>query len=766
MIASGSRKFEFLDRKIVGLVALLLGVAVLVIILLASHYRGMVAQQENAENIFLSHTRGQASALHNFLTRAENELTDLAERRVVTAYFANKSLGITMQYGLKISLLDLAAEIDERLVKSVSHGKPLFSRMALIDKENLVVWDSFDPQTPPGKPWHQPIQDIGSGFTDSSVQLVILDQRGPNLMVQAPCWVKENLVGTLVGFIPLDTMQETVKSNFPGITNYTWLTFGNRPLLCKEKTGPAADILNHILALPLRPDHVLRTRVKIDSQQNLSVMATCSMVGDLPLCVVRMAPLDKSIAQVDPRRVLITMALTLLVLMAGIGALAHSKVRQVALGDQLIAETELNKLISAQKHELEVEIKQRQTVEHELREAKEDAEAASFAKGQFLANMSHEIRTPLNGVLGLTELVLETELDELQQEYLNIALDSGNSLLRIINDILDVSRIEAGRIELEAVNFNLRNELDNVIQSFSATTQKKGIGLELIMGNNVPGEILGDSVRIRQILVNLIGNAVKFTTHGSVQLEVVWVLNSPDYGELSFYVRDTGIGIPPSKLDSIFEAFSQADGSTTRLYGGTGLGLTISNNLAQLMGGKLTVTSKTDEGSVFTFTYGMPFLAEEVEKASVPCEVQVLEPTRMLKILVAEDNSINQFYIKKLLENKGHQVCLAGDGEQALIALNSEPFDLVLVDMQMPVMDGLEVAVAWRKIEVNQGRQQMPLIALTAHAMPQDRQRCLNAGMNDYLAKPIDTKLLEATLARWADSSPFCCNPQVSLNNS
>ena len=378
------------------------------------------------------------------------------------------------------------------------------------------------------------------------------------------------------------------------------------------------------------------------------------------------------------------------------------------------------------------------------------ARTANQAKSEFLANMSHELRTPLNGLIGMLGLLMKTPLDSRQQHFAETARSSGESLLEIIKDILDLSKVEAGKLQLEETEFCLGALMAEVGQLMAPSADEKGLAFTCTLAPGTPVGLRGDPVRLKQVVLNLVNNAVKFTAQGSVKVDVGILENTGEEVLLQIQVTDTGIGIPADKVGSLFQPFSQVDASTTRKYGGTGLGLAISRQIATLLGGDVGVRSMEGQGSVFYFTARLRLQLAQPEPSSVgPESAGSLSPLSPASILLVEDNEVNQEVTLAQLEEWGLSADVANNGIEALQALTRKAYDLVLMDVQMPKLDGIQATLALRKPESGVLNPRVPVVAMTAHAMEEDRQRCLEAGMDGYLSKPIDPQALRAVVARY-----------------
>lgn len=409
---------------------------------------------------------------------------------------------------------------------------------------------------------------------------------------------------------------------------------------------------------------------------------------------------------------------------------------------------ELNRELERSRHALEemVEFRTR-----ELAEAKERAEAASDAKSRFLATMSHEFRTPMNGVLGMAQVLLESGLDEGQAEQARVIQDSAQTLLELLNDILDLSRIEAGRFEISEAAFRVRSCIESAIQMVQVRAEEKGLALLLEIDDRVPEVVLGDEIRVRQILLNLVGNAIKFTETGDVAVRVAGRRDGAEY-VLLIEVEDSGIGIAPEHLSTIFESFRQGDSSTTRRFGGTGLGLAITRELSRLMGGDVGVQSTVGKGSLFFTT----FKVRPVDESALRPETAAVEVATGIdaRVLLVEDNRVNQAVGRALLAKLGCRVEVANDGLEGVERSAKDPFDLILMDWHMPRMSGIQATRAIRHREEKEGLPRIPIVAMTGNAMRGDRERCLEAGMDDYLTKPVQKDELLRVLTAFAAPQP------------
>ncbi len=393
------------------------------------------------------------------------------------------------------------------------------------------------------------------------------------------------------------------------------------------------------------------------------------------------------------------------------------------------------------------DITERHNANIELTRAKEQAETATRAKSEFLANMSHEIRTPMNGILGMLQLLQTTTVDDEQKEYVLAAIKSSKRLTGLLSDILDLSRVEAGKLVLQEVEFEMERQRESLMELFAVAARQKGLDLEFTLDERLPPVLVGDDSRLRQILFNLVGNAIKFTEKGHVRVQASRL---PPHGEgyfhVLFTVEDTGAGIPDEWLKDIFEPFVQVEGSYVRKYQGAGLGLSIVRRLLRLMDGDMCIDSNVEEGATFYLSF--PFKLPKTQPLPVVPQAGHSSAVEPLRILIAEDDNMSRMSSNWIITKSGHAVVTAKDGQEALQLLGEQDFDLILMDVQMPVMDGVEATMAIRTAPEFKTKAGIPIIAMTAYAMAGDREKFLEAGMDAYISKPVDIEELKQVIAR------------------
>ena len=707
------------DRNwgIAGFFAALMIVVYLVLMVLTS-YQTQVKLQDSLKEQLRQDAAKHASAIEHYLDERKNDLRYLSDAREISVYFENKALGMSMEYGLGSSLVDISTYFKYFVADRKATDRPIYTRIIMLDTNGSVLADTSGSSRS-----QQVAQTSRIPLSRKDIGIEINERRkNEEIEINLPIIYKKKHSGYLVAYLSSSTLYERFIRQPSEKTSRLYFLNSSNLLLGPEMNKSLSITVSSLIHSSILKDGNLhQLSVDGDSDKKIEKVALQLPIASSPFSLIVVFPEGEVFGSGSPWRIPLALAVLSLFVAGSTIIMFRSTTRNLLLRTRL-----------------------------------EEAEAANYAKSRFLANMSHEIRTPMNGIIGMTDLLQNTPLSPIQLKYVDAVHRSGDILLSIINNILDLSKIEAGRTDLEKIPFSLRDTVKSSSVLFAGKINQKKLAYECTVSEDVPDALVGDSARFAQILNNLLGNAIKFTDSGRISVLASVLERHRDDITLRVQVTDTGIGIPSESQSEIFSRFSQADIATTRKYGGTGLGLAIAKHLVELMGGEIGVESRTGAGSTFWFTCRFTLYPDPLPDMTPSGPVKPFVSSRIgpVKVLLAEDNTINQEIGIAMLESLGCTVVLTDTGTKAIEALGKETFDLILMDCQMPEMDGYEAARIIRKNELeaaqsDPGCKRACIIALTANALMGDKEKCLAAGMDDYLAKPFTIQQIHTVMSRW-----------------